>query len=98
MPLREQPARHVDWRLAAEARMHPAALVDELAGFAVAAESEVLVMHQLGGREAIMQFGERDILGSDSGLLVGLFRRAPGERADVREREVAIGPRIGGED
>src|SRR6266851_5133212 len=65
MPLGEQPARYVDRGLAAEARMHPAARIDERASLAVAAKSEVLVMHQLRSREAVMQFGERDILGSE---------------------------------
>src|SRR5271168_48288 len=54
MPLREQSARNVDRVMPAEARMHAAARVDELAGFAVAAQSEVLVMHQLRSREAVM--------------------------------------------
>src|SRR5260370_41934039 len=74
--------------------MHPAAFVDKLAGLAVAAKSEVLVMHQLRGREAVMQFGERDILRADSSLLVGLLRRAPSERADIRQREIAFSPGI----
>src|SRR5271170_4058669 len=55
MPLREQSARYVDRIVAAEARMHAAARIDELARFAVAAEAEVLVMHELRGREAVMQ-------------------------------------------
>src|SRR5258708_10660732 len=66
MPLREQSARHVDGRFAAEARMHPAAFVDKLASLAVAAKADVLVMDQLRGREAVMQFDERDILRADS--------------------------------
>src|SRR5260370_30658475 len=94
MPLREQSARYVDGRFAAEARMHPAAFVDKLAGLAVAAKSEVLVMHQLRGREAVMQFAERDILRADSSLLVGLLRRAPSERADIGQREIAFSPGI----
>src|SRR5208282_5458767 len=94
MPLGEQSARNVDRIMTAEARMHAAARVDELAGFAIAAQSEVLVMHQLRSGEAVMQFGKRDVLGSDAGLLVGLLRRAPRECADVGKREVAIGPRI----
>src|SRR5271155_3575978 len=97
MPLREQSARNVDRIVAAEARMHAAARVDERTGFAVAAQSEVFVVHELRSREAVMQFGERDVLGSDAGLLVRLLGRAPRERADVGQREVAIGPRIRGE-
>src|SRR5271170_3021970 len=50
MPLREQAARDIDGRMAAESRMHAAAFVDKLAGFAVAAQSEVLVMDQFRGR------------------------------------------------
>src|SRR5208282_6629601 len=37
MPLGEQSARNVDRIMTAEARMHAAARVDELAGFAIAA-------------------------------------------------------------
>src|SRR6266436_1068715 len=86
MSLREQSARNVDRIVAAEARMHAAARVDELAGFAVAAQSEVLVVHELRSREAVMQFGKRDVLRSDTGLLVCLLGRAPRERADVGQR------------
>src|ERR1700730_7974847 len=74
--------------------MQAAARVDELAGLAVAAQSEVLVMHEFRSREAVMQFGERDVLGSDAGLLVRLLRRATRERADVWQSLCAIGPRI----
>src|SRR5260370_36595652 len=74
--------------------MHPAAFVDKLAGIAVAAKSEVVVLAQLRGREAVMQFGERDILRADSGFLVGLLRRAPSERADIGQREIAFSPGI----
>src|ERR1019366_9978289 len=77
MPLREQSTGNVDRIMATEAWMHAAARVDELAGFAVAAQSEVFVVHQLSRGEAIMQFGKRDVLGSDAGFLVGLLRRAP---------------------
>src|SRR5580704_7420137 len=77
--------------------MHAAARVNELAGFAVAAQSEVLVVHEFRRREAIMQFGKRDVLGSDAGLLVRLLRRAPCKRADVGQSRSAIGPRTRGE-
>src|ERR1019366_9173142 len=92
----EQSTGNVDRIMATEAWMHAAARVDELAGFAVAAQSEVFVVHQLSRGEAIMQFGKRDVLGSDAGFLVGLLRRAPRKRADVGQREIAIGPRIRG--
>ena len=66
--------------------MLAAALVDKRAGFAVAAKAEVLVMHQLGGGEAVVQLGQRDVLRADAGLLVGLLGGAARKRADVGQR------------
>src|SRR5437016_7300620 len=93
----KEAARYVNRRLAAEVRMLPAALVDKLAGFAVFAEAKVLVVHQLRSREAVMQLGEVDILRSDSSLLIRLLGSAARERAHVGQRQVAIGPWIGGQ-
>src|ERR1700722_9034964 len=81
MSLGKQAARHVNRSLAAEPRMHPAAFVDELARLAVAAKTEVLVMHQFGSSETVMQFGQRDVLRPDTCGFVGLFRGAARQRA-----------------
>src|SRR6202521_4471235 len=66
MALAEQAARDVYRIVAAEAGMLAATRVDEGAGLADAAQAEVLVVHQLGGGEAIMQFSQRDVLGADA--------------------------------
>src|SRR6266849_1939219 len=97
MALREQSARYIDRPLAAEVRMDSAALVDKLACLAVAAEPEVLVMHQLGRREAVMQFREAHVSRSDPRHLVRLLGCAPRERADIAQREIALRIRVGGE-
>src|ERR1700685_1674008 len=73
MTLGEEAAGDIYGSLTAEAGMHAAALGDDLARFAVTAESEVLVVDQLGGRETIVQLGQRDILRAEAGGLVGLF-------------------------
>src|SRR5260370_37020414 len=96
MALREQTARYVDRPFAAEVRMYSAALVDKLARLAVAAEAEVLVMHQLRRREAVMQFRKAHVTRPDARRLVRLLGRAPRQRADIRQREIAVRTRAGG--
>src|SRR5260370_2718126 len=81
MALREQSARYVDRPFAAEVRMYSAALLDKLACLAVAAEPKVLVMHQLGRCEAVMQFREAHVSRSDPRHLVRLLGRPPRQRA-----------------
>src|SRR6266849_5649688 len=90
MALREQSARYVDRTLAAEVRMYSAAFLDKLARLAIAAEPEVLVMHQLGRCEAVMQFREAHVSRSDPRHLVRLLRRAPRQRADIGQRQIAF--------
>ena len=51
--------------------MLPAALVDKLSGFTVGAQLQVLVMHQFGRRETIVQLRQADVLGTEPGRLVG---------------------------
>src|SRR5579862_7814748 len=63
MTLAEQSARYVNRREAAEVRMHAALLIDELAGRPLLGQEQILIMNQLRGREAVMQLGERDVLG-----------------------------------
>src|ERR1700691_6527120 len=90
MTLAEQSARYVHRIVAAEARVLAAARVNERAGLAVAAEAEILVVHQLGGGEAIMELGKRDVLGADARLLVGLLGGAPRQRTHVGQRRGAV--------
>src|SRR5262249_13870438 len=86
MALAQQPARYVDRIVAAEARMLASSRIDKRAGFAVTAQTQVFVMDQLRGSEAVVQFGERDILGTHARLLVGMFGSAPRQRAHVGQR------------
>ena len=68
--LRDQAAADVDRDLAVAPR---AALVDELAGLARRAELQVVVVDQLGGREAVVQLDEVEILRVDARRLVRLL-------------------------
>src|SRR5437588_4889481 len=69
MPLREQTTGDVHRNLAAEC---DGAAVDHLAGFTVLAQTEVLVVQDLGGREAVVELDEIDVLRADAGHLVSL--------------------------
>jgi hypothetical protein len=60
-------------------------------------QAQVLVVEQLGGGEAVVELDEVEILGADARALVGLLRGVPRERAHVGQRQVALAPRIGGE-
>ena len=68
--LGEQAAAGVDRDLAADLGR---AFVDQLAGLALAAEAEVLVVQELGGGEAVVQLDLAEVLGADAGLLVGFL-------------------------
>src|SRR2546421_2861268 len=70
VPLREQTTGDVHRNLAAEC---DGAAVDHLTGLAVFAQAEVLVMQDLGRREAVVQLDEIDVFRSDAGHLVGLL-------------------------
>ena len=78
--LREEAAAGVHGDLAADVRR---ALVDHAAGFAFAADAEVLVVQQLGGGEAVVELDQVEVLGPDAGLLVRDLRGVAGERVDV---------------
>src|SRR5581483_358809 len=86
MALAEQAARDVDWRIAAEVGMLATAAIDEFAGLAVAAQAEVLVVHELGGGKAVVQLGEIHVLGAQARHLVRLLGGAPGQRAHIGQR------------
>ena len=64
MALRLQPAAGVDRGLATQ---HRAARLEPLPGCSRVAEAEVLVGDELGDREAVVDLGEVDVLGSDAG-------------------------------
>ena len=54
---------------------HVAPDSEEVGGAALLAQAEVVVVHELGGREAVVQLDEVEVVGADAGLLVGLLRR-----------------------
>src|SRR5689334_18495482 len=93
--LREKAARHVDGDAAAVRRF---ALVDHPSRLAVLAETEVLVVEELGGREAIVELDQVEVVRTDARPLPRLPRGVPRERVHVRERQVALRPRVGRED
>src|SRR4029450_4685043 len=68
--LRLQAARDVDRRLAVTPR---GTGQEEVGGAALLAQVQVVVVHQLGGGEAIVQLDEVEVLGADAGLLVRLL-------------------------
>ena len=55
---------------------------------------EVVVVHELGGGEAVVQLDEVEVLGADAGLLVGLLGGVAGERVDVGQ-DLAAPPATG---
>ena len=70
MTFAKQSARSVNRAESAEVGMHAALLVDELARRALLGQEQILVVNQFCGGEAVMQFGQIDVLGSDAGGLV----------------------------
>src|SRR5579871_4033626 len=91
--LGEQAAGYVHGDAPAERRV---AGVDQLAGFALGAKAEVLVVHDLSGRKAIVQLDQVDVLRPDAGHLVGGLRRHAGHGVEVRHHRVARRVRIAG--
>src|SRR5262245_62135064 len=69
MALRLQAARDVDRLPAVAPRGARLEVVDRAA---LLAEHEVVVVHELRGGEAVVQFDEVEVLGPDPRLLVGL--------------------------
>ena len=69
--LRQQSARHVHRARAVTPRTAP---VDEVAGTAGLAQTEVVVVDELGGGEAVVQLDEVEVGRADACLLVGLRR------------------------
>ena len=68
--LRLEAARHVDRRLAVAPR---GARLEEVDRAALLAQHEVVVVHELGGGEAVVQLDEVEVVGADAGLLVRLL-------------------------
>ena len=72
--------------------------VEEVDGAALLAEHQVVVVHELGGGEAVVQLDEVEVLRADAGLLVRLLGGVAGERVDVGEDLAGLLVRVGGED
>jgi hypothetical protein len=95
MALRLEAAGHVHRRLAVAPR---GAAVEEVDGAALLAQLEVVVVDELRGGEAVVELDEVEVLGTDSGLLVGLVRGHAGEGVHVGQDLAALLPGIAGED
>ena len=94
MTLGEQTARHVDRNPPPERHI---AVVDQPSRVAVPAQPEVLVVEDLGGGEAVVEFDEIHILRPEAGHLVGRGRSLAGAGVDIRHDQVAFLPGVGGE-
>src|SRR4029077_19051571 len=66
VPLREKTARHVHRDASAVRRL---ALVDHPPRLAVLAEPQVLVVEELGRREAVVQLDQVEVVRADAGAL-----------------------------
>src|SRR5438270_406868 len=94
MALRLKTAGHVD-RQPAVAPRSPR--LEEVDGPALLAQHQVVVVDQLGRREAVVELDQVEVVGTDAGLLVGLLGRVAGESVDVGQDLARLLPRIGGE-
>src|SRR6201999_2489267 len=86
-----QTARHVDRGFAVTPR---GAGVEEVDRATFLAQHQVVVVHQLGGGEAVVQFDQVEVVGADAGLLVGLLGGVAGEGVDVGEDLASLLVRI----
>ncbi len=95
MTLRLETARHVHRRLAVTPR---GTRVEEVGRAALFAQTEVVVVHELGGGEAVVQLDEVEIRRTDTGLLVGLLGRVLRQLVDVGQHLARLFVRVGRED
>ena len=89
--LRLQATRHVDRERPVTPRRTG---VEEVDRAALLAQPEVVVVYELGGGEAVVQFDEVEVVGPDPGLLVRGRGRVASERVDVREHLAGLLPRV----
>ena len=92
--LGEQPAGDVHRNAPAQGHV---AVVDQPAGAAVPAQAEVLVVQDLCGGEAVVQFHQVHVVRTEAGHLVGGGRGLAGAGVDVRHHQIALLPRVRGE-
>ncbi len=90
-----QAARHVDRRAAVAERRTGLEEVDRTA---LGAEHQVVVVHELGRREAVVQLDQVEVGRRDAGDVVRLLRRPPGQRVDVGQHLAALLVRVARQD
>ena len=95
MPFGDQSTRHVDRGPPVAERT---ARVDELTGSAPLAKAQVVVVNELGGREAVVQLHQVEVFGTHPGRLIGLGSSVPGQGVHVGLHLAALHPRVGGKD
>ncbi len=89
-----EAARHVDRRAAVAPWC---ARVEEVGRTARLAQTEVVVVQQLGRSEAVVQLDEVEVGGADARHLVRLAGCVAGARIDIGEHVAAVDIGIGGE-
>ena len=95
VPLRLEPARHVDRHGA----IAPGGSgVEEVDGSALLAQHQVVVVDEFGGGEAVVQFHQVEVRGADTGLLVGHGGGVAGQGVHIGQDLAGLLPRVGGED
>ena len=95
MALRFEAPRHVDRQLA---RAPGRPRLEEVDGLAFRAEHQVVVVDELGGREAIVELHQIELVRADARLLVGLLGGHARQRVHVREDLTGLLIGIGSQD
>ncbi len=72
--------------------------VDEVDRAAGVAESQIVVVDEFGGGEAVVEFDEVEFVGPDTGLLVGGGGGLARQGVDIGEHLAGLLPRVAGQD